>query len=118
MTLLSVKAGQERIISRFKPVESETLPLSQCAGRVLASDIISSDLPLFDNSSVDGFAVVAADLSSASPNAGRSLQVIADIPAGLAIDIGSSVAASPARLTELTVLWPPSGSMAVIPSKM
>ena len=86
MSLLSVKAAQERILKLFKPVESEILPLSQCAGRVLASDIISSDLPLFDNSSVDGFAVIAADLAAASPNAGRTLRVIADIPAGSTIE--------------------------------
>jgi len=50
MNLLSVHEAQERILSHFKPVEAETLPLTVCAGRVLATDIISSDLPLFDNS--------------------------------------------------------------------
>ncbi len=87
MSLLSVKAAQERILKHFKPVESETLSLSQCAGRVLASDIISSDLPFFDNSSVDGFAVIAADLTGSSPSTARGLRVIADIPAGSAADI-------------------------------
>ncbi|HEY6074415.1 MAG TPA: molybdopterin molybdotransferase MoeA, partial [Anaerolineales bacterium] len=58
------------------------LPLDRCAGRVLAADIISSDLPLFDNSSVDGFAVLASDIAAGSPSAPRTLRVVADIPAG------------------------------------
>jgi molybdopterin molybdotransferase len=51
-------------------------------GRVLASDVSSIDLPLFDNSSVDGFAVIAADLSAATRARPRTLRVVADIPAG------------------------------------
>ena len=87
MPFLSVQAAQERIIRHFEPVESETLPLSQCAGRILASDIFSSDLPLFDNSSADGFAVIAADLITASPNSPITLHVVADIPAGYSLNI-------------------------------
>ncbi len=87
MSLLSVIEAQERILEHFKPAESETLALSQCAGRVLASDIISSDLPFFDNSSVDGFAVIAADLAKASQANPRTLHVVADIPAGSWADV-------------------------------
>jgi molybdopterin molybdotransferase len=82
MTLLSVREAQARILSHFQPVETETLPLDRCLGRVLASAIISSDLPLFDNSSVDGFAVIASDIAGASASKPRALQVVADIPAG------------------------------------
>jgi molybdopterin molybdotransferase len=87
MSLISVMEAQERILQHFKPAESETLPLSQCAGRVLASDIISSDLPFFDNSSVDGFAVIATDLAAVSPSTSRTLHVVADIPAGSGADV-------------------------------
>lgn len=87
MSMLSVQAAQERIHSQFKPVEIETLSLTQCAGRVLAADILSSDLPPFDNSSVDGFAVKASDLADASPASPRTLRVVADIPAGFTSDV-------------------------------
>lgn len=90
MSLLSVQAAQERILSHFNPVESETLPLSQCAGRVLASDILSSDLPYFDNSSVDGFALLADDLKNASAGHAITLSVVADIPAGSAVEVSLS----------------------------
>jgi len=54
---------------------------------VLAADIRSTDLPLFDNSSVDGFAVIAADLLVDSPGIPRTLRVVADIPAGSDVHI-------------------------------
>ena len=82
MTLLSVAAAQARILSHFQPVDTEVLPLERCAGRVLAADIISSDLPLFDNSSVDGFAVRSSDVTAASETEPCMLRVVADIPAG------------------------------------
>ncbi len=87
MTLLSVQAAQERILSPFKPVETETLPLDRCARRVLGADIISSDLPPFDNSSVDGFAVIASDLVNATSATPMTLSVVADIPAGSSSEI-------------------------------
>ncbi len=87
MSLLSIQEAQERILSRFKPVDTETLPLSACAGRVLAADILSSDFPPFDNSSVDGFAVIASDLINLNSESPLILNVIADIPAGSSSDV-------------------------------
>ncbi len=87
MKLLSVRDARERVQMHFQAVGTETLPLQECAGRVLASDIDSIDLPLFDNSSVDGFAVAAADVADASASRPRALRVIADIPAGVALSV-------------------------------
>ncbi len=76
--MLSVSEARERILAVFLPVESQTVSLNRAAGRVLARDIVAgADLPLFDNSSVDGFALHREDL--ASP---RTLNVVADIRAG------------------------------------
>jgi molybdenum cofactor synthesis domain-containing protein len=50
-----------------KPVRSQTLPLAQALGRVLAGDVHSPiDVPPFDRSVVDGFAVRARDIVEAS----------------------------------------------------
>jgi molybdopterin molybdotransferase len=87
MSLLSVQEAQERILQHFNPVETETVSLVGCAGRVLAADVLSSDLPHFDNSSVDGFAVIANDLADTGRALPRSLRVVADIPAGTAPDV-------------------------------
>jgi len=77
--MLSVSEALARILNMFQPVETEVVPLERSAGRVLAGDIIAStDLPLFDNSSVDGFALHAVDLGSP-----RALAVVNDIRAGI-----------------------------------
>jgi len=83
MSLLSVNQARERILSHFQPVTTELLPLAGCSNRVLAQDIAAtSDLPPFNNSSMDGFAVRAADVVDAASDAPRSLRVVTDIPAG------------------------------------
>lgn len=82
MTLLSVGAAQKRILRRVDPVGTEKASLTDCARRILARDVLSTDLPRFDNSSVDGFAVKATDVAGAAPSAGRRLRVVADIAAG------------------------------------
>jgi molybdopterin molybdotransferase len=82
MKLLSVRAAQRRITDLLSPVATESVPVANALGRVLASDVFASDLPRFNNSSVDGFAVITADLKRAGPAAPRRLEVVADIPAG------------------------------------
>ena len=60
MSLLSVDEARERILSHFDPVETEIAPLAESSNRVLAEDVrAADDLPLFDNSSMDGFAIRA-----------------------------------------------------------
>jgi molybdopterin molybdotransferase len=83
--MLSVTEARERILSRFQPTASETLSLIASANRVLAVDIAAThDLPLFNNSSMDGFAIRSADSASAAPASPVTLSVVADIPAGSA----------------------------------
>jgi putative molybdopterin biosynthesis protein len=54
----------------------ETVPLDAALGRVLAADVISPvDVPSFDRSNVDGFAVVSEDTFGASEEAPRSVQL-------------------------------------------
>src|SRR5512133_1241122 len=85
MSLLSVYEARERILSHFEPVKTESLPLAESSNRVLAEDIRAADsLPLFDNSSMDGFAIRAEDSMGAAPDSPRSLRVVADVPAGTA----------------------------------
>jgi molybdopterin molybdotransferase len=83
MSLLSVDEARQRILSQFHLVKTETLPLAESSNRVLAEDVhAADDLPLFDNSSMDGFAIRAEDSANAAPDFPRSLRVVADIPAG------------------------------------
>ena len=113
MSLLSVEQARERILSHFKPVQTETISLAASANRVLAEDIVAADdLPLFDNSSMDGFAVRAADTSHAAPASRVTLRVVADIPAG-STPTALISAGEAARI--MTGAQMPHGADAVIP---
>ena len=58
----------------LSPRGSVTLPLAECLGRVLAADIAAPiDVPPFDRSGVDGFAVRAADIAGATEHSPRRL---------------------------------------------
>jgi putative molybdopterin biosynthesis protein len=58
------------------PRGSETVALDAALGRVLAADVVSPvDVPSFDRSNVDGFAVVAEDTFGASEEAPRTVQL-------------------------------------------
>src|SRR5688572_11215125 len=113
MSLLSVDEARERILSKLRLVTTETLPLVECASRVLAEDIAAAnDLPLFDNSSMDGFAVRAVDVVNAAAAAPRSLRVVADIPAGS----HPTISLAPGEAARIMTGAPlPQGADAVVP---
>jgi len=62
--LLTVADALAEIEARVAPVvETQTVPLTSAAGRILACDVIATmNLPPHDNSAVDGYAVAHADL--------------------------------------------------------
>jgi len=50
------------ILERVKALPAETVPLLGAVGRVLAADVAMPwDMPRWDNSAMDGFAVRSAD---------------------------------------------------------
>src|SRR4051794_33790725 len=63
--LMPVDAAERLIRERVMPIaETETVPLASAAGRVIAHDLVALlNLPPFDNSAVDGYAVRHADLA-------------------------------------------------------
>ena len=68
------------LISRRPPI---TVPLDDTLGLVLAEDVVAPlSLPGFDNSAMDGYAVVAEDISGATAEQPVHLPVAEDIPAG------------------------------------
>jgi molybdopterin molybdotransferase len=83
--LLSVDQALEQILTHFNRLPSEMIDISLTLGRVLAEDIRADvSLPPFANSSMDGYAVRAADVHSASKSQPVRLRVTMDIPAGTA----------------------------------
>jgi molybdopterin molybdotransferase len=110
--MLSVAEARERILSHFQNTAEENIPLIECANRILAMDIIAvHDLPLFDNSSMDGFAIRAVDSIIAAAS-GVTLSVVADIPAG-SVPTVTLAQGQAARI--MTGAQMPNGADAVIP---
>src|SRR6185436_6677721 len=58
----------------------DTVRLEAALGRVLAADVVSPvDVPSFDRSNVDGFAVVAESTFGASEEAPRTVQLCDEV---------------------------------------
>src|SRR5262245_11897883 len=81
--LLSIENVERLITERVTPVaEAETVALADARGRVLARDLVAPiDLPPFDNSAVDGYAVRHADLGSGETR----LAIVDRLTAGRAV---------------------------------
>lgn len=76
--MLTVNEALARILALMQPVGTETIPLQEAAGRVLAADAIANRTqPPFAASAMDGYAVIAADLKT-----GAKLTVIGEAAAG------------------------------------
>ena len=79
----------------LQPLGTESSPLDQCLGRILSEDITATvDVPSFDRSNYDGFAVRANDTIGATEERPVTLQLLdTEIPAGTVPD-GSVLAGS------------------------
>ncbi|MEA2638870.1 MAG: molybdopterin molybdotransferase [Chloroflexota bacterium] len=67
------------------PLEAQTVPLAAALGDALAEDIDATlDMPGFDNSAMDGYAVRAADAAHASARQPVELRVVGRVAAGAA----------------------------------
>ncbi len=82
-TFLSVDDALEHILRGFTPLPARHTPLAEALGLVAAEDVLARDnVPGFDNSAYDGYAVRAADLAQASADTPAKLRVVDEIPAG------------------------------------
>jgi molybdopterin molybdotransferase len=77
------EALAEILAAVSEPLATEPIALEQARGRSVAEALLApSDLPPFDNSMVDGFAVRSASVASACESLGLSLPITMEIPAG------------------------------------
>ena len=71
------------MLSRIKPLSATDVPTTEALGLAAARAIVSpEDMPSFENSAVDGFAVRSADIAGALPQHPRQLTVVGYRPAG------------------------------------
>ena len=110
--LITVEDALYTILEKISPVEAETIPLTQSFNRVLAQAIRSElEVPPFANSAMDGYAVRAVDIQSATPERPVRLTVIDNIPAGVT-PTKSLIANTAARI--MTGAPMPAGADAVV----
>ena len=81
--MISVEEALAYILQHFKPLEPERVPLLEALDRVLTEDIVSDiNVPPFANSAMDGYAVRAEDIATASKECPVVLRVIGEVAAG------------------------------------
>jgi molybdopterin molybdotransferase len=81
--MLQLEEARELIIAAVRVLPAEMVPLREAAGRFLAHDVAGPiDLPVFDNSAMDGYAVHSDDLRDAAADRPVRLSVSGQIAAG------------------------------------
>ena len=77
--MISEEEARNRILEAVSPTPERTVPLSGALGCFSARGVVAGlSLPAFDNSAMDGYAIVAS-----SSKKGARLQVIGEQPAGV-----------------------------------
>jgi len=81
--MIDWKDARQMLLDRARPGKPESIPLKSALGYVLADDVPAlHDVPPFDNSAMDGYAVRAAETAGASPENPAVLEAIGFLPAG------------------------------------
>lgn len=82
-----LSAVRDMVLDRCPPLDPVEVPVEVARGCVAAEDVIAADdLPGFPSSAMDGFAVRAADVASATEDLPVVLEVIETVMAGRAPD--------------------------------
>jgi molybdopterin molybdotransferase len=111
--LLTVDDALARILDRITVLAAERVPTVEALGRILAGDVVAAtDIPPFANSSMDGYAVRAADVAGAAFDSAVELSVTGAIPAGT---IADRVVEPSEAMRIMTGAPLPPGADAVIP---
>ncbi|MBN9636302.1 MAG: molybdopterin molybdotransferase MoeA [Actinobacteria bacterium] len=109
----TVEEHQRVVAGLISARPAVTVPLADALGLALADDVVAPlSLPGFDNSAMDGYAVLAADVAGASAENPVKLPVAEDIPAGRT-DLLTLVPGTAHRIMTGAML--PAGATAVVP---
>ncbi|MEA4934203.1 MAG: gephyrin-like molybdotransferase Glp [Lawsonibacter sp.] len=75
--------ARDLLLDYATPVPTERLPLSECAGRILADIIIAvHSVPEFDRSAYDGYAIRSGDISTAEQQQPITLKILKEVLVG------------------------------------
>ena len=109
---VSLEEAQEVVLSLAQVLPVEKVPLTMSYGRVLGRTLFADrDFPPFNRSPLDGYALIAADVVSATPEQPVILQQVDNVPAGTV----STVAVKPGTACRIMTGAPiPAGATGVI----
>ena len=108
-TFISPAEARKIVFTVAEPIVPERVRLSDALGRMVCEDVVTlDDLPPFDNSGMDGYAVRMMDLMDCP----ATLRVIEDIPAGT---VPQGVFASGTCMRIMTGALVPTGTDAIVP---
>ncbi len=109
----TVEEHLDDVVSQVRRNPEVQLPLDRAYGLVTTRDIVSAvDLPRFDNSAMDGYAVKASEIAEADEENPLSIKVNGDIAAG---DTGQHVHIAGRAWRIMTGAPMPEGADAVVP---
>ena len=111
--MISVEEALARILNHVQPLKAERVSILDARGRVLSEEIVSDiDVPPFDNSAMDGYAVRSADVVQATPESPVTLAVVGSVAAGYV----SETRVQPGTAVRIMTGAPlPEGADAVVP---
>ena len=111
--LLDVDQAVKRILSYFKPLDTESVPITKALGRTLADTISSPfNIPLWPNSAMDGYAVRHSDIIQSSIYKPTFLKVKGMIAAG---DVAKATVIAGTATRIMTGAPIPPGADTVVP---
>jgi molybdopterin molybdotransferase len=113
--VLSVAEALERVLAGVPVLAAESVPLEEALGRVLAQPVVARrEVPPWDNSSMDGYALRAADTRSAGEDHPVTLVVVGEVVAGMV----APAELGPGQAYRILTGAPlPAGSDAVVPQE-
>jgi molybdopterin molybdotransferase len=111
--LTSVDEYAARVLREIEPLPPYDQPLLEALGLPICENIVASmDLPSFDNSAMDGYAVCFADVAEATPERPAFLPVVGEVAAGRA----SIYAMTPGTAVKIMTGAPvPVGADSIVP---
>ena len=109
----SVEEHQRVVAGLIGRRSAAVVTLAEAQGLVLAEDVVAPlSLPVFDNSAMDGYAVLAGDVAGATPDNPVKLFVAEDIPAGRTDSLTLTAGTAHRIMTGAPL---PAGATAVVP---
>ncbi len=102
MSSIKVDEARKIILEKIEVQGTEKVPINEALGRILSEDIVARrNNPPMDNSAMDGYALIANDIQSATPETPVTLDIIEDLAAGYSPEM----AVKPGREEKGAKLW-------------